>query len=196
MKAEEAHESIHETAHAGGNGRRIAMLIAVLAALLAMAEMGAKNADQEALAANVEASNLWAFFQAKSIRQTTIRTAADELEVLVSAPATAPETRMLAEKRIAGWRAAADRYESEPSTNEGRKELAARAKAAESRRDRDYASAHMFELGSAAIQLAIVLASASVVSGVVWLSFVAGGFGLIGAILAMLGAFAPTLLHF
>ncbi|NCY26328.1 MAG: DUF4337 family protein, partial [Alphaproteobacteria bacterium] len=60
----------------GAENKGVALLIAVLALFLAIAETGAKSAQTEALNANVEAANLWSFFQARTIRQTTVRTAA------------------------------------------------------------------------------------------------------------------------
>ena len=52
----------------------------------------------------------------------------------------------------------------------------------------------MFDFGSASLQLAIVLASASIVIGIMWLAWLAGGVGLIGVTFALLGWFAPTLI--
>jgi hypothetical protein len=97
-------------------------------------------------------------------------------------------------KRLDGWKSTASRYESEPETNEGRKELVARAKAAEEARDRALATDNMYDVASAALQLAIVLASASVVVGVSWLAWAAGGLGAIGLIFAIIGWFAPALI--
>ena len=57
--------------------RKVALLIAVLALILSCAETLAKGAQTTALSANVEAANLWAFFQAKTIRMTVVRTAAE-----------------------------------------------------------------------------------------------------------------------
>ena len=59
------------------------------------------------------------------------------------------------------WRQTAQRYDTEPETGEGRKELAARAKVKETQRDRSLSAYHMFEYGSACFQLAIVLAGAA-----------------------------------
>ena len=125
------------------SNRKVALLIAVLALFLAFAETFGKSAQTEALSSNIEASNLWAFFQAKTIRLTTVRTAAEAAELqLASAPA---EAKPAIAKRIEDWRKTAARYESEPETKEGRKELAERAKAAEARRDRSLAAYHQFE---------------------------------------------------
>lgn len=113
-----------------------------------------------------------------------------ELELPDLPPDRAERTR----KRLEAWRATADRYESEPSTNEGRKELIVWAKAAEETRDRALAADNMFDYGSASLQLAIVLASASIVIAVTWLAWLAGAFGLLGLGFALLGWLAPTLI--
>ena len=70
-------------------------------------------------------------------------------------------------KQVEHWRKTAQRYETEPETGEGRKELAARAKVKEAARDKAMAAYHMFEYGSAALQLAIVLAGAAALTTVI-----------------------------
>jgi len=45
--------------------RKVALLIAVLALLLALAETLAKGAQTSALSANIEAANLWSFFSSQ-----------------------------------------------------------------------------------------------------------------------------------
>jgi hypothetical protein len=80
VEALETKEKIEETmeGHERGPSRlRIGLLIAGLAALLALMEAGGKSSQTEAVNANLQASNLWAFFQAKTARMTTIRTAAE-----------------------------------------------------------------------------------------------------------------------
>ncbi len=83
----------------------------------------------------------------------------------------------------------------EPETGEGRKELAQKAKAAEEKRDQALAAYHVFEFSAAALQLAIVLASAAIVTGAMALGWTSAGLGLIGTILGLMGWLAPTLLH-
>jgi hypothetical protein len=192
MEIHETHEKIEEAGHQHGN-KGVAILITVLAALLAICEMGGKSAQHTSLAANIEASNLWAFFQAKTIRQTVLRTADQVFETL--GPDMAPARADHVAKRIELWRQTIARYESEPSTQEGRDELSARAKVAEARRDRALSAYHLFEYGSAAFQLAIVLASASIITAVAALVWVAGGLGLVGTALSIFGWFAPTAIH-
>lgn len=173
--------------------KRIALLIGVLALLLAFSEIGGKNAEQDALARNIEASNLWAFFQAKTIRGTTLRTAADAMEVEL-AGATDPAVRERLQKRIDGWKATIARYDSEPETNEGRKELIVRAKAAEARRDISSARDDKYDIVSGLLQIAIVVASAAIITGVALLAWTGVGLGALGLALMVVAEVAPTAL--
>ena len=100
---------------------------------------------------------MWTFFQAKTVRQTVVRTAAEELEAQYKDAGNMPPA---VKAQIEQWRKTAQRYDSEPETNEGRKELMARAKTHEAKREKARAAYHLFEYGSAAFQLAIVLAGA------------------------------------
>ena len=171
--------------HGGNKG--VALLISVLALVLAFSETLGKGAQTAALAYNIEASNLWAFFQAKTIRQTVMRTAAEEVEA-----GTPSEGQ---KKQIAKWKETAQRYQNEPDTGEGREQLAARAKAAEKKRDTSMAAYHHYELASAAVQIAIVLASASIITTMVALVWIAGGLGVLGVVFCAIGFFAPNAVH-
>jgi hypothetical protein len=192
MDARDAQETIEQVAERGG--QRVALLISILAGMLALVGVSGGNAEQDATKANIDAANLWSFYQAKTIRRSNLQQLTElvELELPDLPPDRAERTR----QRLEAWRATAERYETEPATNEGRKELAARAKAAEDVRDRALAADNMFDYGSAALQLAIVLASASIVVGVAWLAWLARAFGVIGVAFALLGWFAPTLIPF
>ena len=81
------------------------------------------------------------------------------------------------EKQIEAWQKSAARYDSEPDTGEGRKELAARAKVAEESRDLAMAKYHHYEVASAAFQIGIVLASAAVITEVIGLAWLPGLLG-------------------
>jgi hypothetical protein len=181
-----------EHTHIDGSNKRIALLVAVLAAFLAISETGGKSAQTEVLTQHVEATNMWTFFQAKTVRQTVIRTAAEAVRAEYEAPADMPAS---VSRQIEKWQATVQRYESEPETNEGRKELMARAKAHEHKREIARAAYHLFEYGSAAFQLAIVLAGAAALTNVMALAFVSGGLGIVGLLLTALGFYEPTLVH-
>ena len=180
--------------HIDPSNKKVALLIAVLAAFLAFSETLGSSAQTEALSRNIEASNLWSFFQAKTIRMTTLQTAAESLEIDLESAST-PEAKAAIAKRVAAWRKTAARYDSEPEKNEGRKELAVRAGDAEKKRDRALAAYHQFEVASGALQIAIVLASANVITGAAFLMWGAMGLGAVGVIFTLIGFFAPTLIH-
>ena len=183
-------EHMEHVEHAAHSNRKIALLIAVLALFLALSETLGKSAQTEGIEANIEASDLWAFFQAKSIRQTILRTAADSSAVEL-ATVNDGTAKAAIQKQIDGWQKTIDRYESEPETNEGRKELTMRAREAEKTRDIELAKYRSYELASAAYQIGIVLASASVITGMIWLAWAAGGLGIVGIAFTALGLFAP-----
>ncbi|MGA8613833.1 MAG: DUF4337 domain-containing protein [Xanthobacteraceae bacterium] len=194
----EAHEQLEHAEHmqhAAGENRKIAMLIAVLALFLSFSETLGKSSQTEAMDANVKSADTWAFFQAKDIRRTTVLAAADET-TLLSAGLTDPAAKAAVDKQVDTWRKTAERYESDPKTGEGRKELAVRAKAQEEDRDLALAKYHHYEIASAAFQVGIVLASATLITGVFSLAWFAGGLGAIGLLLLCLGLFAPNVVTF
>jgi hypothetical protein len=192
LEAHETYEKVEE-AHQKHN-KRAALLIIGLAALLAIAEMAGKHAQTASIAYNIEANDLWAFYQAKTIRSTVLRTAIESAQLL---PADAtPEVTDARGKQLADWRKTADRYESDPVSKEGRKELAERAKTTTELRDHKLTVYHEFEYSSAALQLAIVMASAAIITETVLLEIASAALGLIGLSLALIGWFAPRLIEF
>src|SRR5262244_553398 len=166
-----AHESMEHAEHASGENKKIALLIAVIALCLALSETLGKGAQTESIAKNVEASNLWAFFQAKTIRRTVVQTAAEQGKLMTPSDDT---NKAALAKQIEDWQKTAARYRSEPSTHEGSEELAERAKHAEEERNLATEKYHHFEIASAAFQIAIVLASATIITGMAWLVMVSG----------------------
>ena len=99
------------------------------------------------------------------------------------------------QKQIDEWQKTAARYRSEPETGEGSEQLAERAKQAERKRDEATAKYHHFELASAAFQIGIVLASATIITGIIVLAGVSGVLTLAGIVITAFGLFAPHLLH-
>ena len=192
-----AHESMEQADHAkeaSEENRKIALLIAIIALCLALSETLGKGAQTEAISKNVEASNLWAFFQAKSIRRTVVQTAADATKLNLGT-ASDDATKAAVQKQIEDWQKTAARYRSEPETGEGTEQLADKAKHAEEERDLATAKYHHFELASAAFQIGIVLASATIITGMLALAWVSGLLTLAGLSMTMLGAWWPHLLH-
>jgi hypothetical protein len=187
-------EHAEHAEHASHKNKKIALLIAVIALFLAFSETLGKSAQTKGISDNILASDTWAFYQAKNIRQTTVRVAADAMTI-EAALLTDGAIKAAAQKQIDTWKRTADRYESEPETREGKKELMARAQAAEKDRDLALAKYHNYEYASAAYQIGIVLASAAVITGTMLLAYGAGGLGVLGIVFMGLGLFAPDFLH-
>jgi hypothetical protein len=181
---------------AEGGNKYIAIFISVLALFLALAETLAKSAQTNSLSYNIEASNLWAFYQAKTIRQTAIKTAAEQLEVDLALTRD-PAVRQKLEDRIKVWRADVARYQSEPNEKggEGRKELQSRALAAQKKRDLHTEKYHNFEVSSALFQISIVLSSVYLIVHVSYLLWAAGLLTGLGGFFFILGLFFPHALH-
>ena len=194
MSAHESMEHAEHAEHASGSNRKIALLIAVIALCLALSETLGKGAQTEAIAKNVEASNLWAFFQAKSIRRTQVQTAADQGKIAL-AGTTDDATRAALQKQIEEWGKTAARYRSEPETGEGSEQLSERARHAEHERDEATAKYHHYEIASALFQIGIVLASATIITGMIVLAWISGALALAGIAITVLGLYSPHLLH-
>jgi hypothetical protein len=194
MSAHESMEEADQAKEASRENRKIALLIAVIALCLALSETLGKGAQTESISKNVEASNLWAFFQAKSIRRTVVQTASDQSRLSLGA-AGDDAAKAALQKQIDDWQKTAARYRSEPETGEGTEQLAERAKHAEEERDLATAKYHHFELASAAFQIGIVLASATIITGIIALAWISGLLTLAGIAFTALGVFMPHLLH-
>jgi hypothetical protein len=216
VQHEAEHKIKHDSEQGGGHrdlldarNKKVALLIAVIALCLAFSETLGKSAQTAAISYNVEASNLWAFFQAKTIRQTVLQAATEVLKLdLTRDGGDLAATKAALSKRIDSWEKTAARYDTElmdppvrkevnlnPPYGEGRRELMARAVAAEKRRDTAMERYHHYEVASAAFQIGIVLASATVITGMVVLSFLAAGLGVVGLAFMAIGFFAPHAVH-
>ena len=194
MSAHESMEHAEHAEHASGSNKKIALLIAVLALFLAISETLGKGAQTESISKNVEAANLWAFFQAKSIRRTVVVTAAEQGKLTLGTT-TDDAAKAAVQKQVDDWTKTAQRYRSEPETGEGTEQLAEKAKHAEHERDEATAKYHHFELALAAFQIGIVLASATIITGMFALAYVSGVLTLAGLFMTALGLWWPHLLH-
>lgn len=188
-----SHGAAVESHEGGSENKKIGLLIAIMALILSFSEIGNKQSENESMAKNIDASNLWSFYQAKTIRRTAVLTAAEEMTVTASLTAE-PTAKAALEAQVKRWRDTAARYESEPDTNEGRKELMARAKAAEERRDLTKQRAEVFEISSALLQIGIVLASTAIITGVMMLVWCAGGLSVVALVLMGIAVWQPFLL--
>ena len=144
MEAHEIAEQIEEHAEPHAHAppthdwfrRLTAIYVGVAAMLLAIAALGGAEATKEMLNSNIQSSDTYAFYQAKNIRQTLYQTSAAQLELLAAgAAALSDSDKAKAAELIKRYRETVTRYESEPETKEGKKELMAKAKEWDHKRD-------------------------------------------------------------
>lgn len=166
----------------------IGVYIGVLAVILAICSMGGGNATKDATLKNIEASNTWAFFQAKHMRRHVLRLAADDLALtMLSNPALPVEARTAIESKIADYKKQDAELTSNPKTNEGLDELWARGKALEAERDLAMQRDPYFDYGEALLQIAIVLGGVAIISGGSFLIATSAVMGALGSLMTLNG---------
>jgi hypothetical protein len=196
MEAHEIAEQINEHAETHAHAaptrdwfRRVtAIYVGVAAMLLAIAALGGSEATKEMLNANIQASDTYAFYQAKYIRQIQHQTAAEFLELLAAgAPGLSPDHLAKIEQLVKNYRDTAARYESEPAKGEGKKELMATAQQLVAKREHAAAQIPNFEYAEALLQIAIVLGSVAIVAASPALLGVSGVLTVFGVLLTLNG---------
>jgi hypothetical protein len=172
-----------------------ALIVAIMAMLLAVGSLGGGNATDDMVHGNIKASDTWAFYQAKNVRQTQYRLAADRLDVELADPGLSPQMRTALEAQLSKYRETVARYDDEPDPaapgdslrGEGKKQLSARARSFERLRERASEQDGNFDYSEVFLQLAIVLASVAILSNsrkVLGMSLV---LGVIGTVLMLNG---------
>jgi hypothetical protein len=139
--------------------RRVALVTAIYAVVLAITSLGGNNAMKEMLLAQQEASNQWAYYQSKVIREHLNRGNKLVLEMQLAEPSTLKGAER--EKLDALARKFAD---EEKRMNADKKEIEPKAKAAEAERDRNQTKDPYFDYAEVMLQIAIVCASVSILS--------------------------------
>ena len=167
---------------------RAALTIAILAAILAICELGGDDAKNRMVNSNIRASDSWNFYQAKNERQTAYRLAADDLKRQIASPTLGADQRAAAQKDLQTYEKTIARYESEPG-KDGKKQLEARAKGLEEVRDQAGERNECFDLGQMLLQLGVVLGSVSILSLSRPLLLISGLLGVGGLALVINGYF-------
>lgn len=190
MDASEIAEQIAEAGEGDRFRARAALWIGILALLMAISGLGGGNAAEDMVAANIHASDTWAFYQAKNVRQTANKLAVEQMEVqlLLQGESVARPTRKIIEAKIAKLKETVERYEDEPDAKapsdplqgEGKKQLMAQAKDYEAQRDRAGDQDVNFDFADVFLQIAVVLGSVAILAvsrPTLLLSFLSGGLG-------------------
>ena len=152
--------------------RWIGVYIGILAALLAVCTMLGNNVTKDANKLNIEAANLWNFFQAKNLRRTNVTLQTENLVLQLAANPGMPEpVKKQFETQIEANRALVKRLTSEPEKKEGLDELFVRGKELEKQRDEAFRRDPYFDWAQTLLQIAVVLASVCLITGTVTLLY-------------------------
>lgn len=177
----------------GGWDRWVAVYIGVLAVILAICAMGGGNATKDATLNNIEAANVWAFFQAKNMRRQVLRVQADDLALrLKTETDLTPDARAAIEAKIADYRnqdaiLTTGDPDKPAAEREGLDQLFEKGKRLDAVRDTAMRRDPYFDYGEALLQIAIVLASISIITKGGLLLGVSGILGVAGALLTLNG---------
>ena len=128
------------------------MIISVFAAVYSICVFFQGQLSSTTLNNTIKANDTWAFYQAKSIKQTLAEMQMDDA---IDRKETA---------KAAALKAKIDRYESDPTTGEGKKELMAKATKLEHDRDIAKMKAPWIGVAGSVMQIAIVLLTASMLT--------------------------------
>ena len=163
--------------------RRVAFTTAIYAVILAIASLGGNNATKEMLLAQQQASDLWAFYQAKAIREHQYRAQKMRLEVELAERGAQmkPEARQKLEELRATFAEEEKRYNTE------KKDIEKEAKKLEHERDLNRDKDPYFDYAEVLLQIAIVMSSVSILSGSRSLFFFSLSLAVLGALLTLNG---------
>ena len=197
MEAHETKELIEQTEEAKHKSRNwTALIISIMAMILAINNVGGGNASKEATRHNIEASNYYAFYQAKSIKQHLLKLAVDRIDdesrnfpsrLKPNGPLGLIALNALSDRKGQYVNEIA-RYESDEKSGEGKKQLLEKAKEHEAERDHALKQDPWFDYAEGILQIGIVLLSISILASMPVLTIVGVGLGLLGTA-AMLNGF-------
>ena len=189
-------EATESAVEAKEKDQRAALIIAILALFLALSEAGAKNAQHLSTEKNVESSDLYNFYQAKKVRSTIFEAAAEMLESQRTG-VTDPKAQEALDRQVAEFKARVAQFEKDPNKPEDSMD-AIQERANHATEGRELANRRLehYEVGSGLFQIAIVLASAAIITGIAALMWLSVALGAVGVVLTAFGFFAPNVITF
>lgn len=163
--------------------KRVALTTALFAVVLAIASLGATNAMKHMLLAQQQASDQWAFYQAKVIREHQYRIQRLRLEADLAerGPTMNREARQIFEELQSKFADEEKRYNTE------KKEVEQEAKKLEQDRDFHRTKDPYFDYAEVLLQIAIVMASIAILATSRPLFVFSLGLATLGAFLTLNG---------
>jgi len=140
--------------------RRVALTTAIFAVLLAITSLGGNHAMKELLLSQQQASDQWAFYQSKALREHLYKTNGLRIEVdlLERGAGMRPEAKKRYEAMLKDMRAEEKRY------GEEKKKIEEEAKHLEAERDKSLSKDPYFDYAEVLLQISIVMASISILA--------------------------------
>ena len=171
-RAEEHHdtEAAVERAKERQFRDRVSLLVGVFAVLLAIVHMSAASAQRDSLLKGIEASDTFAYMQAKIVRETVLKTAA----------ANGHDAA-----QIVAWSTEAHRLRNNDAAGHGIDQLQALGKLEREEGNSAASAGERYELAETALQLAIVLLSIALIARSIWITLAASAFAVIGIAVAI-----------
>lgn len=165
--------------------RRVALTTAIFAVLLAITSLGGNNAMKEMLLSQQQASDQWAFYQSKNIRELIYKTNGlrMEAELIERGPAMGPEAKKRYEAMLKDMRAEQARYQDD------KKKIEEEARHLEAERDANRSKDPYFDYAEVLLQISIVMASISILSLSRQIFYFALGCASLGTVLMVNGFF-------
>jgi hypothetical protein len=165
--------------------RRVALTTAIFAVLLAITSLGGNNAMKEMLLSQQQASDQWAFYQSKNIRELIYKTNSlrMEAELIERGPTMKPEAKKRYEAMLKDMRTEQARYQDE------KKKIEQEARHLEDERDRNRGKDPYFDYAEVLLQISIVMASISILSVSRRIFYFAGACASLGTLLMLNGYF-------
>jgi len=140
--------------------KRVALVTAIYAVILAISALGGNNAMKEMLLAQQEASNQWAFYQAKNIREYLYRIEKDRLETQIVERGSTIKPSVLKHYTAKIQKVSAE----EARLSKDKEKISAEAKKQERKRDVDRTKDPYFDFAEVLLQIAIVMSSVSIIA--------------------------------
>ena len=160
--------------------RRVALFVAVYAVGMAVTALGGSNAGKDMVMAQQKASNQWAYYQAKVVRENMYQLAAETLELEIEEVNT-PWKKEAREKKLAEYRKKAATYKAE------KEEIMAEAKKLEEERDTAARRDPYFDYAEVLLQIAIVCSSVAILATSRPMLFVSLALAVVGVLMTVNG---------